>query len=178
MLISFIDILYGIAIGTGLAMFPKNPLDDIPSSILFLLTLLIAGHDWYEYHSNETSTKENQKFTYFFIQIFIVLMLNQMFVHSTNTNINAWLWYFVIFMVLNTAWNLLFEFENHYWYALNSFIIAIIISITTLTSIQNWIATFSNAQLVLGIGLCSIYFSMIYSVDYVVLKFKGLVLKR
>lgn len=120
MLISFIDVLYGIAIGTGFMSFPENPFTNQLGTVVFLCTLFITAQDWYQYHTNANVVPEKSHLSYFIIQIFVVLALNQMFVHSSKENLVAWLLYLALFGAINIIWNIITPFENHMKYAVST----------------------------------------------------------
>lgn len=125
MLIPFVDILYGLAIGTGFASFPKDPLSDAFGTAVFIYTLFIAAQDWYEYHDKADLIRQNHRLTYAILQIFVVLVINQMFVHSVSSSLVPWLVYAGIFCVLNVIWNIITPFRNHLLYATTSGILAL-----------------------------------------------------
>ena len=117
MLVSFIDILYSLAIGTGFIYFPENPLENLAGSFTFILTLLIAGHDWYEYHDKADTIKQRKQLLYHLWQVFVILALNQMFRHSVSVSLVSWTIYFGIFALLNVVWNAYNKFLHHWLFA-------------------------------------------------------------
>lgn len=166
MLISFIDVLYGIAIGTGFIAFPKNPLTDMTSSLVFLFTLLISAHDWYEYHTNE-KYGEGKMLFYFVIQIFIVLMLNQMFIHASDTTITAWLSYYVIFVSLNVIWNFFLMYENHRSYVISN-VLMIAICVVIILNIDLFGRLPLEPKLIVSSIVFLLHFAHLFLVEYVI----------
>lgn len=127
MFVSFIDILYALAIGTGFLKFPEDPLANALGTAVFAYTLLVAAHDWYEYHNNAVYIPDNRLLMYFIIQIFVLLTLNQMFVHSVGPSLVGWLVYAGIFSSLNAGWNAITPFEGHLIYAVGSGSVAVVV---------------------------------------------------
>lgn len=125
MFIPFIDILYSLAIGIGFDSFPDNPLDNLAGTVAFILTLLIAAHDWYEYHDKASIIPKGQELHYHLFQIFVILTLNQMFRHSVKPTLASWLIYFGIFAVLNVLWNAFTRFTNHWLFVVTTSLLAI-----------------------------------------------------
>lgn len=119
-MIGFIDILYALAIGTGFTNFPKNPIENPLGTSVFIYTLLIAFHDWFEYHDKLPLINEERRYLYYIIQIFVILSLNQMFAHSIDTPLIGWLIYAGIFCLLNVIWNVITPFEKNLLYAATS----------------------------------------------------------
>jgi uncharacterized membrane protein YvlD (DUF360 family) len=122
----FIDILYALAIGTGFMSFPNNPEKNILGTTLFIYTLFITAHDWYEYHDKVKVIPEKRYLMYFIIQIFVILVLNQMFRHSVVYSLISWLAYSGVFCLLNTLWNIITPFERHYLYATTSAFLSVV----------------------------------------------------
>jgi hypothetical protein len=123
--IPFIDILYSLAIGTGFTYFPEFPLQNLPGTVFFIFTLLVAAQDWYEYHDKANIIPKKQELQYHIWQILVVLALNQMFRHSTAVSLQSWLVYFGIFAILNAFWNAFTRFSNHWLFVGTTSLLAI-----------------------------------------------------
>ena len=91
-----------------------------------LYTLFIAAHDWDEYHDKANFIPEERRLMYFILQIFVILVLNQMFRHSVAYSLVAWLVYAGIFCLLNSLWNIITPFEKHYLYAGTSAFLSVV----------------------------------------------------
>jgi hypothetical protein len=143
--LSFIDIIYAVVIGTGFTNFPYNPKANVLGTFMFMYTLFVTAHDWYEYHHKFDRIPQKRRIWYFFIQICVLVVLNQMFKHSTSYSLVMWLSYVCIFCLLNTIWNLITPFENHRLYALTSIILALItlLMVVSYQSIIGFIPVFA-----------------------------------
>ena len=124
-LIPFIDILYSLAIGTGFVYFPENPLENIAGTFTFILTLFIAAHDWYEYHDKADVVPQDKAGFYHLWQVFVILVLNQMFRHSVTPSLVSWLIYFGVFATLNAVWNAFTRFVDHWLFVATTSLLAI-----------------------------------------------------
>lgn len=125
-LIPFIDVLYALAIGSGFSAFPKNPPKDYFGTVVFIYTLLIAAQDWFEYHDKADIIPDRHRLGYVVLQIFVILTLNQMFVHATSDSLVPWLVYAGVFCLLNGVWNVFTPFVRHYFYAVTSTCLAVV----------------------------------------------------
>lgn len=123
MIRAFIDTLYAIAIGLGFDNFPDNPLDSIPSVILFLMTLTLAASDWYYYRGFEDAIEPNKKKAYYTIQVLTVLVLSQLFAHSTNDDPSLWIGYLIAFVLLGTIWNLVVPLYSRWGFVVANLLI-------------------------------------------------------
>jgi hypothetical protein len=125
MFLPFIDILYSLAIGIGFDHFPETPLENTAGTAAFMLTLLVAAHDWYEYHDKLDIIPKRQVLRYHLWQVLVILALNQMFRHSVAPSLAAWLIYFSIFAALNAVWNAFTKFVNHWFFVGTTSLLAV-----------------------------------------------------
>ncbi len=105
LLIDFVDVLYGVAIGAGFARLPVDPRKTWFGLAVFVCTLAIVALDWYEYHFEERDVIDKPpQLVYFGLQLLVVGVFNQMFAIAFDS-LRGWLFYVGCFCVLNSLWN-------------------------------------------------------------------------
>jgi hypothetical protein len=104
-LVDFVDVLYGVAIGAGFARLPVDPRRNLFGLAIFGCTLAIVALDWYEYHFEERDVVDKPpQLAYFGLQLLVVGVFNQMF-NVAFDSLRGWLVYAGCFCILNTLWN-------------------------------------------------------------------------
>lgn len=136
MIRTFIDTLYSIAIGLGFTNFPKNPLDDLVSVSLFLVTIFLSAGDWYYHREFEKKITKKCLQLYYSVQIFSVLILSQLFVHSTEKTLSLWLEYFLAFVLLGGIWNLVAPINNKWGFSLGNIAIIFLSAMILVYKVQ------------------------------------------
>jgi hypothetical protein len=105
LLIDFVDVLYGVAIGAGFARLSVDPRKNWFGLALFVCTLAIVALDWYEYHFEERDVIDKPpQLAYFGLQLLVVGVFNQMFAIAFDS-LRGWLFYVGCFCILNSLWN-------------------------------------------------------------------------
>lgn len=140
------DIIFSTVIGYGFTQFPKDPSSDVPSTILFILTLIIGIVDWFGNHYFTKTVKDKYSLLFFIIQILTLLFLTQMFDSTSSQGMQRWFLNMGIYLSLYFFWNILTEFNNRTFF----------ISIIIFGSILSYVI-FANycylPKTILGIGL-------------------------
>ena len=125
--ISFIELLYAVAIGASFAIIPMNPLKNIFGFMVFLFSILFSAYDWYQYHDSLDEIKNGKSFLNFFSTIITTMLLFLMLVHSFDPSLIWWLVFYGLINVIDIGWNLSTKLDKKWLYIGTSFMQCLII---------------------------------------------------
>jgi hypothetical protein len=114
--LTMIDIMFSTVLGFGFSQFPKNPIYELSSTMLFLLTMSIGITDWFGNHYYSKTVKTKFALSFFIVQILTLLILSQLFYFSGEEDMKMWFFYLGLYLNLYIIWNLLTTFNNRTFY--------------------------------------------------------------
>ncbi len=118
--ISFIELLYAVAIGASFSVIPANPLSNIFGFLVFIFSIGVAGYDWYQYHDSIDEIKDGYSFGNFLLQIIVIMLLSLMLVHAFDTSLFWWLIFWGCIDLIDLFWNVTINFEKKWLYVTTS----------------------------------------------------------
>lgn len=162
-LVPFIDILYGLAIGTAFTVFPVDPLRRWQTSLVFLTTIWFAVQDWYEYHLDQNRIQDNKLRDpgahIHMMAILNTLVIHLMFRYAGLEILRSWLLSYGALCLLGSIYNIRVEFKNNKLFALMAFVRAILWSVFAfllLPLVNRWMPSFEQITILAVVWLVEI----------------------
>lgn len=155
--ISFIELLYAVAIGASFSVIPTNPADHIFGFIVFIFSIGIAGYDWYQYHDSVDEIKEGASFWNFLLQVIVIMLLSLMLVHSFDSSLFLWLVFWGCIDLIDLFWNITTNFEKKWLYVATSAVQCVTIFSTAFLLKTNILSTNLIAFSIVFVVFCLLW---------------------
>ncbi|MBU1627432.1 hypothetical protein KKB18_08700 [bacterium] len=107
-LFQLITFIYAVVLATGLFSVPEKENDWLLIISFFLLTLYLVVKDWFAYYDFHVNKRVDIDNFSFYIQIFVLISFNQMFVFVEKLDVFSWLCYRGYIIGLDLMWNIFY----------------------------------------------------------------------
>lgn len=161
--VPFIDILYGLAIGTGFTLFPDDPLRRWQTALIFLTSIWLTVQDWYEYHLDQDRIQGNKLHDpgvhIHMMSVLNTLAIHLMFRYAGLEELRNWLLSYGALCLLGSIYNIRVEFKNNKLFALMAFVQAILWSASAfllLPFVNRWMPSFEQITILALVWLVEI----------------------